>query len=170
MRFLAVVGAASALVVLSVPTAQAAADLTTVAIIDEPRPQSKWGYAPGTRRIQPGTWVTWSNDGYDAHNVTALDGLFDSGDLNPSEGFSFYFAEAGTFAYVCTLHPWMTGRIIVGGSQLSAVSDQPSVATGSSAGDRSPTNDEISAPAEEVTPASEETVSATPWDSLTPAS
>ena len=102
----------------------AAAEMTSVIIVDDPRPVAKWGFAPVTRRIQPDTWVTWSNDGYDAHSVTAVDGLFDSGDLNPSEGFSFYFSEPGTFAYVCSLHPWMTGRIVVG-DVLVAESDAP---------------------------------------------
>jgi plastocyanin len=92
----------------------AAPDMTTVTIVDAPRPQPKWGYAPGSRKIQPGTWVTWSNDGQDAHTVTANDGSFDSGNLDPSEGFSWFFDQPGTFQYTCTLHPWMTGRIIVG--------------------------------------------------------
>lgn len=119
--------AAGAVFVLCVLPADAA-DLTSVTIVDLPRPQQKWGYTPGTRRIQPGTWVTWSNDGQDAHTVTATDASFDSGELNPSEGFSWFFDEPGTFSYVCALHPWMAGKIVVGdgiaiSSQPSAVSD-----------------------------------------------
>src|SRR5205814_3399614 len=90
----------------------------------------KWGYAPATQKIQTGTWVTWSNNGQDAHTVTAIDGSFDSENLDPSEGFSWFFDQPGTYQYMCTLHPWMTGKIIVGdgvatNSQPSAVSDQP---------------------------------------------
>jgi len=59
-----------------------------VNIIDAPRPQPKWGYAPATQRVAAGTWVTWSNNGQDAHTVTAVDGSFDSQNLDPSEGFS----------------------------------------------------------------------------------
>jgi plastocyanin len=91
-----------------------AADFTSVNIVDAPRPQPKWGYAPGTQKIQAGTWVTWSNNGQDAHTVTAVDGSFDSGNLDPSEGFSWFFDQPGTFQYVCALHPWMTGKIVVG--------------------------------------------------------
>jgi plastocyanin len=93
--------------------------------IVEPKDQSKWGYAPATRRVAPGTWVTWSNNGQDEHTVTALDGSFDSQNLEPSEGFSWYFDQPGTqVQYTCTLHPWMNGTIIVSG-QPSAGSDQP---------------------------------------------
>jgi plastocyanin len=92
----------------------AAVELVSINIVDAPRPQEKWGYAPATRRIQPNTWVTWSNNGQDAHTVTALDGSFDSGNLDPSDGFSWFFDQPGTFEYVCALHTWMTGKIVVG--------------------------------------------------------
>ena len=92
----------------------AAGDLASVNIVDAPRPQPKWGYTPATQKIEAGTWVTWSNNGQDAHTVTAVDGSFDSQNLDPSEGFSWFFDQPGTFQYVCTLHPWMTGKIIVG--------------------------------------------------------
>jgi plastocyanin len=82
--------------------------------IVEPRAHDRWGFAPATRRIPAGTWVTWSNTGQEAHTVTADDGSFDSSDLDPSEGFSWYFDQQGTWTYTCTLHPWMVGRIIVG--------------------------------------------------------
>jgi plastocyanin len=97
----------------------AAGDQVSVTIVDAPRPQEEWGYAPDTQAVQPGTWVTWSNDGQDAHTVTALDASFDSGTLNPSEGFSWFFDQPGTFAYLCTLHPWMTAKIIVGADLAS---------------------------------------------------
>jgi len=106
--------AVAVVLVVSTTNAYAVGGVSTVNIVDAPRPQPKWGYAPGTRRVEPGTWVTWSNNGLDAHTVTALDGSFDSGDLDPSEGFSWFFGESGTFEYLCALHPWMAGKIVVG--------------------------------------------------------
>jgi len=104
-----------AVVLLAGPTnAFATAELTSVTIVDAPRPQPKWGYAPGTQQVQMGTWVTWSNNGQDAHTVTAVDGSFDSGNLDPSEGFSWFFDQPGRYQYTCVLHPWMTGTIVVG--------------------------------------------------------
>lgn len=108
MKFLAV-AAALALSTLG------GGDQTTVNIVDAPRPQLKWGYAPATRTVAAGTWVTWSNNGQDPHTVTALDGSFDSGNLDPSEGFSWYFDQPGTYPYVCAFHDWMRGKIVVSG-------------------------------------------------------
>lgn len=106
--------AAVALTLASAAPALAIGDSVSIAIVDAPRPQPKWGYAPATRKIAPGTWVTWSNSGQDAHTVTAVDGSFDSDNLDPSEGFSWYFDQPGTFQYTCALHPWMSGSIVVG--------------------------------------------------------
>ena len=50
---------------------------------------------------------------FPAHTVTAVDGSFDSGNLDPSEGFSWFFDQPGTFPYTCSLHAWMTGTIVV---------------------------------------------------------
>jgi plastocyanin len=110
-RLVAGIGAGALL--LSTSSASAAAPGQTSVNIVQPSAASKWGYAPGTLRVQPGTWITWSNDGEDPHTVTAVDGSFDSGNLDPSQGFSWFFADPGTFAYLCTLHPWMTGKVIV---------------------------------------------------------
>ena len=120
------VGAAAlALVTVSGATAQTLGPSVGISIVDAPRPQEKWGYAPGSRKVAVGTWVTWSNNGQDAHTVTADDGTFDSGDLEPSDGFSWYFDQPGTYHYTCADHPWMTGTIVVGSGQVSGVSSQP---------------------------------------------
>jgi plastocyanin len=102
--------AAAALMLASASAAQADVSIN---VVDAPRPQEKWGYAPATKKVDVGTWVTWSNNGYDSHTVTADDGSFDSGNLDPSEGFSWYFDTPGTFTYLCSYHAWMTGQIVV---------------------------------------------------------
>ena len=102
------------LLTMSCGSAFAVGDLASVNIVDAPRPQPKWGYAPAVSKVAAGTWVTWSNNGQDPHTVTAVDGSFDSENLDPSQGFSWFFDQPGTFKYVCTLHPWMKGTIVVG--------------------------------------------------------
>ncbi|MBV9328999.1 MAG: cupredoxin domain-containing protein [Chloroflexi bacterium] len=109
-----VTGLGLALTTLMSGNAQVLGPSVAITIVDEPRAQPKWGYAPETRKIAKGTWVTWSNDGQDAHTVTADDGSFDSGNLDPSEGFSWFFDQDGTWQYTCSLHPWMVGTIVVG--------------------------------------------------------
>ena len=115
VRWALATAVASALLTVTVATSTADDESISVNIVDAPRPQPKWGYAPRTQTVAPGTWVTWSNNGQDAHTVTALDGSFDSGNLDPSEGFSWYFDQPGTYVYVCALHDWMTGKIVVTG-------------------------------------------------------
>jgi plastocyanin len=111
-----VAGAALAALTSSGGQAQSIGPSVSVSIVDAPRVQSKWGYSPAARQVPPGTWVTWSNDGEEAHTVTAEDGSFDSGNLDPSEGFSWFFDQPDTeYEYTCTLHPWMTGAIVVTG-------------------------------------------------------
>lgn len=62
--------------------------------------------------VAAGTTVTWTwNSGGTAHNVTFADAT--SGDRSGSATFSRQFDTPGTFAYHCTIHPQMTGRVIV---------------------------------------------------------
>jgi plastocyanin len=104
--------------------AQTLGPQVSIAIV-EPKDQAKWGYSPGVRRVEPGTWVTWSNNGQDEHTVTSLDGSFDSQTLEPSEGFSYFFDQPGTaFSYTCTLHPWMSGTIVVNGDPVPPPEDE----------------------------------------------
>ncbi len=71
-----------------------------------------FAFDPPTITIKTGTTVTWTNDDSVSHTVTS-DGNFDSGTLDRGETFSHTFDEEGTFSYICTIHPRMTGKIIV---------------------------------------------------------
>jgi plastocyanin len=106
-------------------TGAGAMDMVDVSIVDAPRPLPKWGYSPAAQKVEAGTWVTWSNAGGDAHTVTATDQSFDSGNLGPSEGFSWYFEQPGTYTYLCILHPWMKGKVIVTNGVTPFASDDP---------------------------------------------
>ena len=63
--------------------------------------------------IKTGTTVKWQNDDTMIHTVTADDGSFNSGDIQPGGSFSRTFNTTGTFAYQCTLHPGMVGVVVV---------------------------------------------------------
>jgi plastocyanin len=65
--------------------------------------------------IEPGTTVYWSNDGQVPHTVTADDGSFDSGQLNPGDSYIVTFLGSGRLSYYCQLHPEMVGSVTVGG-------------------------------------------------------
>lgn len=63
--------------------------------------------------VKPGTTVTWTNADDIPHTVTSTTGAFRSKVLDSGDKFSFTFAHAGQFGYFCSLHPHMTGTIIV---------------------------------------------------------
>jgi plastocyanin len=63
--------------------------------------------------VKPGTTVTWTNADDIPHTVTSNGGLFKSKVLDTGDKFSFTFAKPGQFGYFCSLHPHMTGTIVV---------------------------------------------------------
>lgn len=81
------------------------------------------GYTPTDVTVVIGVnnTVKWTNDDNMAHTVTANDGSFDSGNMNPGATFSHTFTEAGSFAYTCVYHHWMHGTVTV----LSEVKSLP---------------------------------------------
>ena len=70
-------------------------------------------FAPAAVTVNVGDTVTWTNGDPMIHTVTSTTGAFDSGDLGEGESYSLTFTEAGTFAYLCTPHPFMTGTVTV---------------------------------------------------------
>jgi plastocyanin len=70
-------------------------------------------YAPSVLDALPGDTVTWSNGSQRTHTVTADSGAFGSGNIASGQSFSWTFAETGTYAYHCTIHPGMTGEVDV---------------------------------------------------------
>jgi len=63
--------------------------------------------------VKPGTTVTWTNGDDIPHTVVSKDGVFKSKVLDSGDKFSFTFARAGQFGYYCSIHPHMTGTVIV---------------------------------------------------------
>ena len=63
--------------------------------------------------VAAGTTVTWTNRDDVPHTVVSLTKVFKSPALDTGEHFSFTFKDAGTFEYYCSMHPRMTGKIVV---------------------------------------------------------
>lgn len=72
---------------------------------------NNFAFNPKQRNVKIGTTVTWTNDDPAPHTVTFDD--FTSATLITGQTFSHTFTQAGTFNYHCSLHPSMTGQIIV---------------------------------------------------------
>ena len=72
-----------------------------------------FSFGPGTLTVAVGTTVTWTNRDDIPHTVVSTDGVFKSKVLDTDEKFSYTFAKAGTFPYFCSIHPKMTGKVVV---------------------------------------------------------
>jgi len=70
-------------------------------------------FGPMALTVPAGTAVAWKNLDPEPHTVVSLDGTFRSGALDQGESFTFTFAKPGTYRYVCSIHPQMTGTIVV---------------------------------------------------------
>jgi plastocyanin len=71
------------------------------------------GFGANPLTIPVGSIVTWTNTDAIDHTTTSDTGMWDSGVLTPGSTFTFTFAEVGTFPYHCTIHPTLTGTIVV---------------------------------------------------------
>lgn len=70
-------------------------------------------FNPPMLTITAGTTVKWTNKDNSAHTVAGDDGSWRSSRLNRGSTFTFTFTQPGTYTYFCSLHPAMTGTIIV---------------------------------------------------------
>jgi amicyanin len=111
--------AAAALLVASVAIAPARGATHAVAI-------AEFAFSPATLTITAGDTVTWTNEDAIAHTATSINGGFDSGDLEQGESYAVTFTTPGTYDYLCTPHPSMTGRIVVVASSAPAATPAPS--------------------------------------------
>ncbi|HKM50831.1 MAG TPA: cupredoxin domain-containing protein [Candidatus Bathyarchaeia archaeon] len=95
------------------------------------------GYTPANITVVIGVnnTVKWTNNDNMPHTVTAVDGSFDSGNLNRGKLFVYTFTKPGRFVYYCTYHPWMGGTVTVlpafGSVQSTTVSSVQSTASSS---------------------------------------
>ncbi len=73
-------------------------------------------FEPARLTVKAGTTVTWLNRDDIPHTVAAKDRLFKSKVMDTDESYSFTFSTPGEYAYFCSLHPHMTGTIVVEGA------------------------------------------------------
>ena len=73
-------------------------------------------FTPETVTVHPGDTVEWKNDDTVEHTVTATGPgkpAFDSGTVGKGQTFRYVAKTTGTYDYICTLHPYMKGQVIV---------------------------------------------------------
>ncbi len=101
----------------------AAATVTSVSIVlGSSAPTNGEFYNPEVVETTVGSMVVWTNDDTTLHTVTSgtvegnslmPDGTFDSEFMQQGAEFRWVFDETGEYEYYCTLHPFMTGTVIV---------------------------------------------------------
>ena len=72
-----------------------------------------FNFAPATTAVAVGTTITWTNRDDVPHNVVSTEKKFASPVLDTDEQFSHTFDAAGTYKYYCSIHPKMTGEVVV---------------------------------------------------------
>jgi plastocyanin len=87
-------------------SAQQKAETTEVKI-------DNFSFGPADVTVPVGATVTWTNRDDIPHTVVSTDKVFKSKVLDTDEKFSFTFSKAGTYPYFCSLHPKMTGKVVV---------------------------------------------------------
>ena len=77
-----------------------------------------FAFTPAALTVTSGTTVTWKNEDDSPHRIGDKNGTFKSAALDTDDTFSHTFAAPGEYPYICTIHPYMVGKIIVkpGGS------------------------------------------------------
>jgi amicyanin len=73
-------------------------------------------FGPVSLKIKTGTPVTWINDDEEPHNVVNVGmptRVFRSGGMDGDDRYSFTFDKPGTYQYICSVHPYMHGEVVV---------------------------------------------------------
>lgn len=72
-----------------------------------------FSFTPKEITVSKGTTVTWINHDDVPHTIVSTDKKFKSTALDTDEKFSFTFSDSGAYGYFCSVHPVMTGKVIV---------------------------------------------------------
>ncbi len=70
-------------------------------------------FIPGSLTVPVGTTVTWINHDEEPHRVVSTEKKFNSPVLQKDAKFTHTFSAPGTYDYYCSIHPKMTGKVIV---------------------------------------------------------
>ena len=93
---------------MSAPAAGNGAPVATDAVTIK-----NFGFSPATISVPAGSTVVWTNDDSVQHDITFDGGGIVSSVLNHNDTFSHTFPTAGTYHYICSIHPFMHGTVIV---------------------------------------------------------
>jgi plastocyanin len=70
-------------------------------------------FGPGTLTVTKGTAVTWTNEDDIPHTIVLTELGVRSKTLDTDKDFTYQFDKSGSFTYICGLHPFMHGQVVV---------------------------------------------------------
>jgi YVTN family beta-propeller protein len=74
---------------------------------------TNFAFAPAEITVAAGQAVTWTNDDGAPHGLAYKDGVQGTDLLLPGQSFSRSYDKAGTYDYICAVHAYMTGKVVV---------------------------------------------------------
>jgi amicyanin len=74
---------------------------------------TNFAFSPATAQVKVGATVVWTNDDSVQHDVRFDNGGISSNVLDHDDTFSHTFTKPGTYHYICSIHPFMHGTVIV---------------------------------------------------------
>jgi len=102
------------------PGMQMPAPAASSTAADAPAPQggtavsiSDFKFNPATLTVPVGATVTWTNQDEEPHTIAAKDGSFHSPGMDTHGTYSYTFTAPGSYDYICSIHPFMTGTVVV---------------------------------------------------------
>ena len=105
---------ATGLLAATLPELTAAGEAVVAAAAKAPTVKiDNFTFAPATLTVTVGTIVTWKNEDDSPHRIGDKNGTFKSAALDTDDTFSHTFAAPGEYPYICTIHPYMVGKILV---------------------------------------------------------
>ena len=106
-------GASSSTSTMTMPVPASTASAPSAPVATDHVSIAAFAFGPTTITVKPGTTVTWTQQDEDQHTVTANDGSFTSSPLVTGTTYTHTFTAPGTYAYHCSIHPFMHGTVVV---------------------------------------------------------
>lgn len=107
---LPVVGSCSSDSSSNATTPPVAASITTASAVGI----ADFKFGPAEVHVPVGGSVAWTNNDTQQHTATSSTHAFDAGVIQPGASGTVEFKTAGSFPYMCSIHPFMNGTVVVG--------------------------------------------------------
>jgi plastocyanin len=74
---------------------------------------NSFAFTPKKLTVKAGTTVTWTNQDQTIHSIVCPELKLRSTPLDTNDSFSYTFSKAGNYDYICGVHPFMKGQVVV---------------------------------------------------------